>query len=180
VSERHLHLRDLGGIDVIVVDDSLGMRQLLTTVLQSFGVGCVRPAENGLDALKLGREKPADLMIIDWEMRPMDGLTLLKELRRVTNYPAAFTPVLILTAHSQPHVVRAALKHGANQFLAKPLVPQTLLNRMLWALNDRRSFVEQDGFFVHRAGHTEAIPAPTTGLNGTAAPPNPAEMWVID
>jgi two-component system, chemotaxis family, chemotaxis protein CheY len=179
VTDRHVQMKDLGALTVMVVDDSAGMRQLMSGVLQSLGVRHVQLADSGPEALTLARQTKPDLFIIDWEMRPMDGLTLMREIRRVGNFPFAFVPIVVLTAHSSPQVVRAALSHGANQFLTKPVVPQTLLNRMLWALNDRRAFVNKDGFLVHGGrdtapGTAAAKPAQTANV------PKPTEMWEIE
>jgi CheY-like chemotaxis protein len=179
VSDRQLQLKDLAALTVMVVDDSAGMRQLMSSVLQSLGVRHVQLADSGPEALTLAKQTRPDLFIVDWEMRPMDGLTLMREIRRVTNYNMAFVPIIVLTAHSSPQVVRAALSHGANQFLTKPVVPQTLLNRMLWALNDRRAFVNRDGFFVHAGKDSGPATAPS---RPSAAPsvPKPTEMWEIE
>lgn len=179
VTERQLQLKDLGTLNVMVVDDSAGMRQLLSSVLQSLGVRTIQAADSGPQALTMARQSKPDLFIIDWEMRPMDGLTLMREIRRVTNYALAFVPIVVLTAHSSPQVVRAALGHGANQFLTKPVVPQTLLNRMLWALNDRRAFVDRGGFFVHAGKDTGPSAAPAMPVQAQMVP-KPTEMWEIE
>jgi two-component system, chemotaxis family, chemotaxis protein CheY len=183
VSEKQIQLKDLAAVTVMVVDDSAGMRQLLSNVLQSLGIRHVQLAESGPEALSLAKQTKPNLFIVDWEMRPMDGLGLLREIRRVTNRAMAAIPVIVLTAHSSPQVVRAALGNGANQFLTKPVVPQTLLNRMLWALNDRRSFVNRGGFYVH-AGQ-DPSPAPEPAAANVQPPPKPigpkpTEMWEIE
>jgi CheY-like chemotaxis protein len=179
VAERQLQLKDLGALTVMVVDDSAGMRQLMSGVLQSLGVRHVQLADSGPEALALAKQHKPDLFIIDWEMRPMDGLTLMREIRKVTNYAMAFVPIVILTAHSSPQVVRAALAHGANQFLSKPVNAQTLLNRILWALNDRRPFVDRGGFLVH--GGKDAAPSTGPAMPAPAATvPKPTEMWEIE
>ncbi|HAH08724.1 MAG TPA: hypothetical protein DCL54_01270 [Alphaproteobacteria bacterium] len=184
MAERQMQLRDLAGLTVMVVDDSAGMRQLLASVLQSLGVGTVVVADGGPEAMALSKTHQIDLYIVDWEMQPMDGLMLIREIRRVSNFASALTPIVVLTAHSHPHVVRAALTNGANQFLTKPVVPQTLLNRMLWALNDRRPMVEQNGHFVHAAVRAASAPQPKSALSipvaAAVSVPKPAEMWEVE
>jgi CheY-like chemotaxis protein len=179
VSDKQIQLKDLAAIKVMIVDDSAGMRQLMSGVLQSLGIRHIQLADSGPEALALAKLTKPDLFIIDWEMRPMDGLTLMREIRRVSNYPAATIPIVILTAHSSPQVVRAALSHGANQFLTKPVVPQTLLNRMLWALNDRRALVDRGGFLVHAGKDTPASSAPAVSTPKPSVP-KPTEMWEIE
>jgi CheY-like chemotaxis protein len=177
VTDRQFQLKDLSALTVMVVDDSAGMRQLMASVLQSLGIRHVQLADNGNEALALHRQGKSDLCIVDWEMRPMDGLTLIREIRRASNQALAFVPIVVLTAHSSPQVVRAALTHGANQFLTKPVVPQTLLNRILWALNDKRPYVLRDGHFVHASKDTPASVTPAKPANVV---PKPTEMWEIE
>lgn len=179
VAERQVQLKDLAAVNVMVVDDSAGMRQLLAGVLQSLGVRNVVLAESGPQALTLARQNKPGLFIVDWEMRPMDGLTLIREIRRVSNFVMSGVPIVVLTAHSSPQVVRAALSHGANQFLTKPVVPQTLLNRVLWALNDRRPYVNEGGFLVHAGKEAAASVAPATPHPAQIVP-KPTEMWEIE
>jgi two-component system chemotaxis response regulator CheY len=183
VQDKQLQLKDLGALTVMVVDDAAGMRQLMSTVLQSLGVRHVQVADGGPSALALAKKTKPDLFIVDWDMRPMDGLTLIREIRKVSNTALAFVPIIVLTAHSSPQVVRAALTHGANQFLSKPVVPQTLLNRMLWALNDKRAFVNRDGHYVHAFKDDGANAAPAAVIAAppkTASVPKPTEMWEIE
>jgi two-component system, chemotaxis family, chemotaxis protein CheY len=178
VTDRQFQLKDLSALTILVVDDSAGMRQLLASVLQSLGLRHVQLADNGHEALALMRTtKQPDLCIVDWEMRPMDGLSLIKEIRKASNQQNAFVPIVVLTAHSSPQVVRAALANGANQFLTKPVVPQTLLNRILWALNDKRPFALRDGHFVHASKESPVAVAPA---KPAAAIPKPTEMWEIE
>lgn len=178
VPNRHVQLKDLGAVTVMVVDDSAGMRQLLGSVLQSLGVRHVVAAESGSEALTLSKSKKIDLYILDWEMRPMDGLSLMREIRKVQHQPHAFTPIIVLTGHASPQVVRAALSNGANQFLTKPVVPQTLLNRMLWALNDKRPFVAKGEHYIH-AGKDCSVATVAPQVHA-AQVPKPTEMWEIE
>jgi CheY-like chemotaxis protein len=134
-------------------------------------------ADNGVEALTTMRHSKVDLCIVDWEMRPMDGLSLIREIRKGSNQANCFVPIIVLTAHSSPQVVRAALANGSNQFLTKPVVPQTLLNRILWALNDKRPFVLRDGHFVHATKDTPAAVVPAKPI---AQVPKPTEMWEIE
>lgn len=179
MSGKQIQLKDLATITVMTVDDSAGMRQLMHGVLQSLGVRHVQLADSGAEALSLARQSRPNLFIIDWEMRPMDGLTLLREIRRVSNNLLAHIPVIVLTAHSSPQVVRAALTNGASQFLSKPVVPQTLLNRMLWALNDRRPWVDRGGHYVHGSKDAHE-PAPAAATKPGPSVPKPTEMWEIE
>jgi CheY-like chemotaxis protein len=179
VGEKQVQLKDLAAITVMVVDDSAGMRQLMASVLQSMGVRHVVSACSGQEALSLGRTQRVDLYIIDWEMRPMDGLTLIKEIRKSEDAATALAPIIVLTAYSHPQVVRSALTNGANQFIAKPVVPQTLLNRMLWALNDKRLHGARKPPTQENSKDPAIVPVPAPSP-ASATIPTPREMWEIE
>ena len=103
---------------IMVVDDSLTLRQTLSKALRKAGFR-IRQAEDGLDALtQLQQHSPSDLIVCDIEMPRLDGYQFLHRLRQ---YPAlAQIPVICLTSrHSQKHR-QLALKLGAADYFTKP------------------------------------------------------------
>ncbi len=137
--------RELSTLDVLVVDDNAHMRRLVHTILEAFDVHSIREATDGTEALSEIKIRQPDLIISDWEMKPMDGCSFLEILRKADNKPACFIPVIMLTAHGRPRLIRQAFDAGASQFLVKPLTPANLLHRVDWILADRRPFFEEDG-----------------------------------
>ncbi|MEQ9520233.1 MAG: response regulator [Parvibaculum sp.] len=132
-------------LDVLVVDDNVHMRKLVNTILNAFDLPKLREAEDGTQALEeIGFRLP-DLVISDWQMSPMDGCAFLEELRNAENKPACYIPVIMLTAHGRPNLIRKAFDAGASQFLVKPLTPGNLLHRIEWVLADDRPFFEEEG-----------------------------------
>ena len=136
---------ELEELDVLVVDDNAHMRRLVETILQAFGIAQIRKAIDGTEALAEIKLRQPDLVISDWEMKPMDGCAFLEELRKADNEPACFIPVIMLTAHGRPQLIRRAFDAGASQFLVKPLTPANLLHRVDWILADKRPFYEEGG-----------------------------------
>lgn len=135
----------LEDLDVLVVDDNSHMRKLVNTILHAFDLRKLREAKDGTEALEeIGFRMP-DIIISDWEMQPMDGCAFLEELRKADNKPACFIPVIMLTAHGRPNLIRRAFDAGASQFLVKPLTPSNLLHRIEWIIADDRPFFEEDG-----------------------------------
>jgi two-component system capsular synthesis sensor histidine kinase RcsC len=107
-------------LDIVIAEDEAVSRTLLLHQLQRLGYQRVRSAENGLDALMLWRERPADLVITDLSMPTLDGLGLLKEIRRID--PRA--KVVFTTASN-----KSELAGGLSEFngqLAKPVLLATL------------------------------------------------------
>jgi DNA-binding response OmpR family regulator len=109
---------------ILIIDDERSLRQTLTRILQQAGfeVTTAENAERGLDIIKTAT---IDLVLTDLRMPGMQGLELLKLI--TANYPAL--PVILFTA--QPDVSSAveALRHGATDYLLKPLKPEILIER---------------------------------------------------
>ncbi|MGV8049336.1 MAG: response regulator transcription factor [Anaerolineaceae bacterium] len=110
---------------VLVVDDDPKLLKMLqrTLIYESLDV---QTATNGLDALDLVRQNRPDLMIIDWMMPEMDGLTLVQRLRDADNR----MPILMLTARDAIQNRVDGLESGADDYLVKPFAPAELVARV--------------------------------------------------
>ncbi|MGH7557477.1 MAG: sigma-54-dependent transcriptional regulator [Gemmatimonadota bacterium] len=115
--------------NLLVVDDEPGIRQALRQMLEYEGYA-VRTAENGPRALDLYRERPADLVLLDIKMAPMDGLEVLERLR--AEDPDA--TVVMISGHGSVETAVEALKRGAFDFLEKPPDREVVLRRIANAL----------------------------------------------
>ena len=112
-------------ITIMAVDDSASMRQMVSFTLQSVGYE-VLEAANGEEALKLAKSKKFNLVIADLNMPHMDGVSLVKSLRNLTDYK--FTPILILTTESQDLKRQEGKAAGATGWIVKPFNPEQLLS----------------------------------------------------
>ncbi len=107
---------------ILLADDAAFMRMRCGKTLQSHGHTVIE-AENGLEALdKYQSEKP-DAVLLDITMPEMDGITALKEIKKVN--PDA--RVAMVTAIGQQQVVMEALQAGAKDFVVKPFQPERVL-----------------------------------------------------
>ncbi|MFN2383546.1 MAG: response regulator, partial [Gemmatimonadota bacterium] len=97
--------------DLLVVDDEPGIRQALQQMLEYEGYG-VRTARDGPAALAAYREQPADLVLLDIKMAPMDGLEVLEKLR--AEDPDA--TIVMISGHGSVETAVEALKRGAFDF----------------------------------------------------------------
>jgi len=139
---------DMAGLDVLIVDDHAQTRQILGSVIKGFGVGGVRVAHDGASALEeIGTRAPT-VVILDWEMHPMNGEQLLKAMRSSADPATALIPAIVLTAHSNAATVRHARESGANSVIVKPIVPQRLFDHIRKVLVERRAYTKQNGRFV--------------------------------
>src|SRR5204863_1846378 len=101
---------------VLVVDDEKNQREIYTLILEDDGYQ-VTTAQSGEQALRIAREHPFDLVLTDYKMAGMDGLTLLNELLKLD--PSII--VIMMTAHGSVESVKEALRSGAYDYLEKPV-----------------------------------------------------------
>jgi len=109
----------------LVVDDSPTMRQMVAFTLTNAGYTVVE-AENGRDAVdKVAGGSKMDIVVTDLNMPEMDGITLIKELRKMEVFK--FTPILMLTTESTEAKKKAGKEAGATGWIVKPFNPELML-----------------------------------------------------
>lgn len=113
---------------VLVVDDYNTMVRIIRNLLRQVGFTNVDDASDGTSALKRLREKQYGLVISDWNMEPMTGYELLKEMR--ADPQLAAVPFIMITAESKTENVIAAKKAGVNNYIVKPFNAATLKSKI--------------------------------------------------
>ena len=103
---------------ILVVDDYATMRRIVRNLLTQIGFSDIEEAGDGVTALAKLRESKFGLVISDWNMEPMTGLQLLKEIRADNKLNA--TPFIMVTAESKTENVVAAKEAGVNNYIVKP------------------------------------------------------------
>jgi two-component system chemotaxis response regulator CheY len=109
---------------ILAVDDSASIRQMVSFTLKSAGYDVIE-AVDGVDGLDKAKGKKADLILTDQNMPRMDGLTLIKSLRALSQYST--TPILMLTTESSDSMKSQGRAAGATGWLVKPFDPQKLI-----------------------------------------------------
>jgi two-component system, chemotaxis family, chemotaxis protein CheY len=138
---------DLSVLAVLVLDDNKHMRRLIRSMLRAFGVIDVHEATGAAHAMALLHGVPFDVAIIDQMLLPTDGLDFVRRLRSAEDSPNPLLPAIMMTAHATREVVSAARDAGVNEFLAKPVAPKALAQR-LWSIIMRpRPFVRTSVYF---------------------------------
>lgn len=113
------------GKTALVVDDSRTMRQMVSFTLTNAGFTVIE-AEDGKDAVKKVAGGPKmDIVVTDLNMPEMDGITLIKELRKMSAFQ--FTPILMLTTESAMDKKQEGKAAGATGWIVKPFNPDVLL-----------------------------------------------------
>jgi two-component system chemotaxis response regulator CheY len=109
---------------VMVVDDSSSVRQVVSIALKSAGYEVIEACD-GKDALAKLNGQKIHLMISDVNMPNMDGITLVKEVKKLANY--RFTPIIMLTTESQEAKKQEGQAAGAKAWVVKPFQPAQML-----------------------------------------------------
>jgi two-component system, chemotaxis family, chemotaxis protein CheY len=113
---------------ILVVDDYQTMIRIIRNLLKQLGFEDVDDAADGSAALGKLKEKRYGLVISDWNMEPMTGYELLKEVR--ADDQLRTTPFIMVTAESKTENVIAAKKAGVNNYIVKPFNAQTLKSKI--------------------------------------------------
>ena len=119
---------------ILIVDDYKTMLRIISNLLKQLGFSNVDEATDGSSALSKMRERPYGLVISDWNMEPMTGLQLLKEVRADQQLKA--TPFIMVTAESKTENVVAAKAAGVNNYIVKPFNAETLKKKLVSVIGD--------------------------------------------
>ncbi|MCP4591316.1 MAG: response regulator [bacterium] len=107
---------------ILLVDDSRTIRNIQKNVLAEIGQTDVVEAADGVEALaRIGEQRP-DLMLIDWNMPNMDGITLVRKVRETDKA----LPLIMVTTEAEKSRVLEAVKAGVNNYVVKPFTAETL------------------------------------------------------
>ena len=112
------------GKTILIVDDSATIRQVVGMTLKGAGYE-VMEASDGKDALKKLDGKKINLIISDVNMPNMDGITFVKEAKKLASYK--FTPIIMLTTESQDSKKQEGQAAGAKAWVVKPFQPAQML-----------------------------------------------------
>jgi two-component system chemotaxis response regulator CheY len=111
------------GNKVLVVDDAAFMRMMIKDILRKGGYEVVGEAEDGVKAVEKFKELRPDLVTMDITMPDMDGITAVKEIRKID----ANAMIIMCSAMGQQAMVIDAIQAGAKDFVVKPFQPERVL-----------------------------------------------------
>lgn len=115
-------------MNILVVDDFATMRKIIKNLLRELGFTNITEADDGTTALPMLQKYEFDFLVTDWIMPRMQGIDLVKEIRKDPNLSSL--PVLMVTAEAKrEHIVEAA-KAGVNGYVVKPFTTQILKKKI--------------------------------------------------
>lgn len=114
---------------ILVADDDHTMLRIVEGFLNQLGFKNIFKASDGSAAFKLLRESQFSLVISDWNMSPMTGLQLIREMR--TDNKLKTMPFIMMTTEGKQDNVITAKKMGVNNYILKPFNAETLKEKMM-------------------------------------------------
>ncbi|NVK25994.1 MAG: chemotaxis response regulator CheY [Gammaproteobacteria bacterium] len=113
---------------ILVVDDFSTMRRIIKNLLRDLGFTNVQEADDGSTALPMLQNGDFDFVVTDWNMPGMQGIDLLREIRKDENLK--HMPVMMVTAEAKKEQIVAAAQAGVNGYIVKPFTAATLKGKL--------------------------------------------------
>jgi len=156
VKKRFAPSPDLRGMKVLVVDDNPTSREILRDMMESFSfeVTLAATGQKGITEIeKADRDKPFEMVIMDWKMPGMDGI---EASRRIKEHPGLshIPHVVMVTAYGREEVMRKVEKVGLDGFLLKPVSPSVLFDTVMQAYGQE---VPETSQISQRQGKADAL-----------------------
>ena len=127
-------------LSFLIVDGSEFMRSLIKRGVKAHARE-IREAANGAEALRIMRAYCPDIVLVDWEMNPVDGLEFVKRVRDPKKSPFPFARIIMISAVAERQRVLDAWGAGIDEFLIKPVSATDLLGRVRKVIDNPRPFI---------------------------------------
>lgn len=115
-------------IKILIVDDFSTMRRIIKNLLRDLGFSNTFEADDGTTALPMLKNGDYDFVVTDWNMPGMQGIDLLKEIRK--DQALCHIPVLMVTAEAKREQIIEAAQSGVNGYIIKPFTAATLKEKL--------------------------------------------------
>ncbi len=113
-------------MQIMLVDNSRTIRNIQKNVLKQLDHTDIVEAEDGVQALATFEDHVPDLMLVDWNMPNMDGITLIREIRARNTT----VPIIMCTTEAEKNRVLEAVKAGVNNYIVKPFTVESLREKI--------------------------------------------------
>jgi len=122
--------------NMLIVDDSFPMRSVIKKTIKASGYGTTTffDAANGIEALKILEDEWMDIVVTDYNMPEMNGLELIKEMKKNDLYGSV--PVLVITTEGSQKMVDEFMQSGASGYIKKPFTPESIRIKLIEILGD--------------------------------------------
>ena len=137
----------LENLNVMVIDDNKHMTRLVCEILNAIGIRNVVAVSDGAKAFKELKHFLADVIIVDWNMQPLDGLDFVRLVRTAKDSPNPYIPIIMLSGFTEYRRITEARDAGVNEYLAKPISAKAIYQRFVSIIDNPRPFIRTKNFF---------------------------------
>jgi len=137
----------LADVSILVADDQEFILSLVREMLRVLGAEKIYDAYDGDEAWDILGTQQIDLMLIDWYMKPVDGIALTHRVRNDKESPNPYLPIIMMSGYSERARIIKARDSGINEFVVKPLSAKALFGRIVNVIEHPRQFVRTENFF---------------------------------
>ena len=131
---------------ILIADADYELAKVLRNMLMEMGFGTVEVTRSGQDAYWKLKDEPFDFLITEWNTQAIDGITLLKKIRRSPDSPNPTLPIIMLTGRAEQPDVFTARDLGINEFVVKPFTAKAIYNRIERIIENPKPFVVSPSF----------------------------------
>jgi CheY-like chemotaxis protein len=138
---------NLSRFSALIVDGDAHATELLGGMLRAFGLSQQTFVSTGGEAIaKLSEEERFDLILCEAVLDDMAGTDLIRLFRQQATGGIKFAPIIVLTGHTPLSNISGLRDSGAHAILKKPIAPGALFDRIVWAAESTRPFVETETY----------------------------------
>ena len=134
-------------VRVLILEDNVHMSTILRTILQGFGIRHITEVRDAADAFEGMRSTNPDLAIVDYMLGDVDGVEFTRLIRTASDSPNKYLPIVMVSGHTDRTRIMEAINAGVNEYLAKPVRPIDMYNRLVALIERPRRFVKAPGYF---------------------------------
>jgi len=143
-----LREHDLSDQSVLLIDDSRTFLSLMTDVLHGFGIRNIIRSTDAVEAFEIVSREQVDVALVDYEMPLINGLEFASLVRTAPDSRNKFLSMILVTGHSSRKIVMESIKGGFDDFLAKPMRPIDLYQKMVQLKERPKQYVlTPSGYF---------------------------------
>lgn len=135
-----------GSLNVLLVEDNQEMKDIICAALECFGIKNIWTASDGEEGFSIFTKQNPDLVISDWQMKPIDGLEMCRWIRRNRMSPNRMVPIILISGYSALPRVAQARDIGVTEFMIKPFKAEELAKKIMHVIERPRDFVEAPDF----------------------------------
>jgi len=137
---------DISGLNILVLEQHVLVRKLLTEVFREFGIPTVHSTASAETAWQIFQTMPVDIIFGDWS-HDLNGMEFLHRVRNDDSSANPYVSFVVVTARSGLENVCQARDLGMTEFLAKPVTPKMIYSRIVRAIENNRPFIRASDFF---------------------------------